>query len=719
MREPARRWATVLVTALAITVGGPVAAVGATTDEGTYVTRVYRDLFHRTPDPEGLATWVAALGRGTPREAVANSITGSDEYRSRLITGAYDHYLGRGPDASGLRFWLGQMRSGMQIEQMTAGFLASDEFFARGGSTATGWVTLLYQTVLDRSPGAPETASWVRAIGAGTDRASVARGFLYSTEHLSSVVDGYYTDLLGRHLDPSGQATWVGLIQAGHRDEEIIAAIVSSAEYRQLATQPDREVRLGAVTTGQTCAAGVLVGGAVTWTTPLPAGITSAELLSSGARVAAEPVRDLAPGAYTLRVRVAGGYRLVDAGAGVDPSGYYLVPATVAAFGGRCSTTPAASVRVGLGLGGAEPNGHAINIAISGDGSWVAFDSDSSNLVAGDDNGQRDVFVTNVATGQTLLVSRTADGSPANRNSDEPSISADGRWVAFRSEAYDLPGGSYAGQVYLWDRNDGSVTLVSRAADGSPARDSSWGASISADGRWITFASHDTHLVEGGEGPSAGSYVFDRVTGAVTNSPVGSIAAYSLDRRWFAYQQPTSNAVLWDSATDTRRLLLTGADASVPVVANAVSQDGRWVAFTARASALVPSTTNYEDTVFLWDAATGQHAPVALSSSGGPSNGKSTFFGMSADGTRLVYVSSSTDIPGGGSTGVRNAAWYDRLTGSTTLVAVGLGGVLPNKPVYHAAMSADGHVIAYTSNATNLVPGGTNGLTDVFVTRLD
>ena len=60
----------------------------------------------------------------------------------------------------------------------------------------------------------------------------MALGFLYSTEHLTSVVDGYYVDLLRRHIDPSGQATWVGQIQAGHRDEEIIASIVSSAEYR-------------------------------------------------------------------------------------------------------------------------------------------------------------------------------------------------------------------------------------------------------------------------------------------------------------------------------------------------------------------------------------------------------------------------------------------------------------------------------------------------------
>jgi hypothetical protein len=66
------------------------------------------------------------------------------------------------------------------------------------------------------------------------NRGTVALGFLYSTEHLTTVVDGYYVDLLRRHIDPSGQATWVGQIQACHRDEEIIASIVSSAEYRSM-----------------------------------------------------------------------------------------------------------------------------------------------------------------------------------------------------------------------------------------------------------------------------------------------------------------------------------------------------------------------------------------------------------------------------------------------------------------------------------------------------
>jgi hypothetical protein len=180
----------------------------------------------------GLANWTNSLKSGTPYGQVANGITGSPEYRSQLIAATYRRYLGRNPDGAGLAFWLGQMSSGRHIEQMQSGFIASDEFYARGGGNDRGWVTLLYQSVLDRSPASSEVDWWASTIRGGMSRSQVALGFLYSTEHLTTVVDGYYVDLLRRHIDPTGRATWVGQIQAGHRDEEIIASIVSSAEYR-------------------------------------------------------------------------------------------------------------------------------------------------------------------------------------------------------------------------------------------------------------------------------------------------------------------------------------------------------------------------------------------------------------------------------------------------------------------------------------------------------
>jgi hypothetical protein len=197
-----------------------------------YVTRVYADLFHRGPDTVGLNDWSSALGRGTPYGAVANGITYSPEFRSRLITGSYQRYLGRVPDAGGLQGWLTEMDRGMHIEQMQSGFISSVEFYQRAGADDRQWIADLYQTVLKRPAVVSEIDFWQSQLIAGASHRGVALGFLYSTEYLNAVVNGYYLDLLRRPIDPGGSHTWVTAIQQGSRDEEIIAFIVSSPEYR-------------------------------------------------------------------------------------------------------------------------------------------------------------------------------------------------------------------------------------------------------------------------------------------------------------------------------------------------------------------------------------------------------------------------------------------------------------------------------------------------------
>lgn len=211
-----------------VNVGSPpdVAAVNA------YVTRVYLDLFGRTPDAGGLAAWSQALLAGTPRGAVADSITSSTEYRSGLIQGVYTTYLSRSADTSGLQFWLGEMARGRTVQEIEAGFLASAELYQAAGGTPQGWVTRLYQLVLHRDPAPSEVAYWVSS---GLNRGSIAMGFLLSTEHLLTVVDGYYRSLLGRSIDQAGGLWWAQAIQRGTRVEQIIAGIVSSDEYVQRA----------------------------------------------------------------------------------------------------------------------------------------------------------------------------------------------------------------------------------------------------------------------------------------------------------------------------------------------------------------------------------------------------------------------------------------------------------------------------------------------------
>lgn len=241
--------AAAMIVALTLT-ATPARAADASTAVRAYVTAVYDDLFHRSPDPSGLNTWTSALLSGTPRVAVANSITGSAEYRSRLITESYQQYLNRVPDRAGLHNWLSYLASGRTLQNMEAGFIASPEYYQRGGGTPAGWVTKLYQDVLGRTAGPTEIGFWVNRLSTGASRGSVAMGFLNSDEHLGSVIDGYYRDLLGRTLDSSGRATWVAALQRGTRIESVIGALVSSSEYANahggMATAPSANTNVTA-----------------------------------------------------------------------------------------------------------------------------------------------------------------------------------------------------------------------------------------------------------------------------------------------------------------------------------------------------------------------------------------------------------------------------------------------------------------------------------------
>jgi hypothetical protein len=209
----------------------PSAPVRVDTAVHRYVLRIYRDLLKRNADARGLAARSASLRRGASYGAVANALTGSAEFRSRLIRDSYTHYLGRGADRRGLDHWLTAMAGGMQIEQLQARFITSAEFYRKAGSTR-GWIADLYRTILGRSPSAAEISRWQSRLRSGLSRSSMARRCLLSTEHLTAVVNGYYQQLLGRNADAAGARHWVTAVQHGARQEQIIASIVSSREYR-------------------------------------------------------------------------------------------------------------------------------------------------------------------------------------------------------------------------------------------------------------------------------------------------------------------------------------------------------------------------------------------------------------------------------------------------------------------------------------------------------
>ena len=396
--------------------------------------------------------------------------------------------------------------------------------------------------------------------------------------------------------------------------------------------------------------------------------------------------------------------------------------------------------RVSLGLGGAEGDGPAEFASLSADGRFVAFDSDATNLVEGDTNARTDVFVHDRATGDIERVSVSSSGAQAAFGSSrEPAISADGRFVAFHSTASDLAPGdeNSLDDVFVHDRETGETERLSPSAVdfGSTGSDA---VSISANGRFVAFESTYDDLVPGDGNGALDVFVNDRQTGTTERVSVNSAGAeaeeasfnaeLSADGRLVAFISNSGDLVSGDTNGDPDAFVHdreTGVTSRVSVgdgelQANgggtniSISPDGRLVAFSSFATNLVAGDTNDSADVFVRDRTAETTERISLDSAGGQADADSFLPSVSADG-RLVAFASSANNLGGTANAFTDVFLHDRQTGSTALLSGGVGSAAGDGHSFPPAISADGCFVAFTSGATNLVGGDTNGFRDAFV----
>ena len=279
--------------------------------------------------------------------------------------------------------------------------------------------------------------------------------------------------------------------------------------------------------------------------------------------------------------------------------------------------------RVSLSNGGGQGNGDSYAASISGDGVRIAFLSSASNLVANDTNGFYDVFVRDRQAGTTACVSLTGVGVPGNGNSALPAISADGRFVAFPSVADDLVSGDFNQfvDVFVRDLQNHTTERVSVATGGAEAWDASFTPSISADGRYVAFNSYAENLVPWDANFNDDIFVRDRqagttelisitTSGAQSHGVCGLICSISADGRYVAYESSASDLVPADTngvsdifvrdrqrgTTERVSVDSGGGEGNGGSETPSVSAGGRFVAFASRASHLVPGDTNgFED----------------------------------------------------------------------------------------------------------------------------
>jgi Tol biopolymer transport system component len=335
----------------------------------------------------------------------------------------------------------------------------------------------------------------------------------------------------------------------------------------------------------------------------------------------------------------------------------------------RAGTTRRASV----GLGGVPADGRSFGPAISGGGRYVAFHSDASNLVPGDTNGRGDVFVRDLQAGTTARASLGADGAQAEGDSFSAAVSGGGRYVAFASAAGNLVPGDTNGavDVFVRDLVAGTTRRVSLRSGGAQGNGTSDGPAVSADGRFVAFVSQATNLVPGDTNGRADVFVHELATGAtrrVSVGPKGSqgnresfFPALSADGRHVAFASLAGNLVPGDgvntpdvfvrdlAAGTTRRVSVRpgGGSPNGGSTKPSISADGRRVAFRSAASNLVPGDTNGTIDVFVRDLAAGTTRRVSLRSGGAQPDDVSDEPAISADG-RVVAFQSPDDalVPG-------------------------------------------------------------------------
>jgi Domain of unknown function DUF11/WD40-like Beta Propeller Repeat len=409
----------------------------------------------------------------------------------------------------------------------------------------------------------------------------------------------------------------------------------------------------------------------------------------------------------------------------------------------------AETTRVSVDSAGVQSNGHAFSASISADGRFVAFNSNSSNLVAGDTNGVYDVFVRDRLTNQTTRISVNSAGVQGDNTSQAiPSISADGRFVAFDSKAFNLVVGDNNGtpDVFVRDRATNQTTCVSVDNAGTQGIGGYFGSrfpSISADGRFVAFYSDAPNLVVGDNNVVGDIFVRDRATNQTTRVSVDSAGTQSnggslfptisANGRFVAFASEARNLVTGDTNAGTDIFVRDRATNQTTRVSvdsagmqgnggyfngrlPSISADGRFVAFESLANNLVAGDTNGTWDIFIRDRATNQTTRVSLDSAGAQSNNDSFKPSISADGRFVSFGSDASNLVPGDTNNARDTFVRDRATNQTTRVSVDSAGIQGNNLTgSRTAISADGSFVAFESLASNLVAGDTNGFYDTFV----
>lgn len=436
---------------------------------------------------------------------------------------------------------------------------------------------------------------------------------------------------------------------------------------------------------------------------------------------------------------------------------FVLVVSTLAAPTAGASAQVIVS-RISVDTTGGNPNSPSTEASVSNDGQYVVFASAATNLIADDTNGSRDIFLRDTVAGTTTRVSVTSGGVAANGASSEPAISGDGSTIVYTSNAGNLvpADGNGVSDIFIYDRVARTTARVSVATAGDQGDKASTHATVSDNGNLVAFTSEATNLVAGDTNnvrdifvrnvssgtttlvsvPISGQTLTDQSYGPSLAGDGSIVAFYSYAAELVAGDgNAHADVFVRDlTANTTSRISVTpgGGGGNGRSGRPSVSGDGNLVAFTSAATNLVSGDTNGAIDVFVRDRTAGVTTLASVSQDGASGNGASggpALTGgssvqasggpsISSDGTTVTFSSAATDLVAGDTNGVIDIFSFDRATGSMARVSVSEAGVEGDLDSRAPSLSGDGAIIAFHSDATNLVSGDTNDVLDVFTAEV-
>lgn len=377
---------------------------------------------------------------------------------------------------------------------------------------------------------------------------------------------------------------------------------------------------------------------------------------------------------------------------GGRPSGLFTALLGLLVATGYMTPAGAQVERISIADDGAQANADSYEAAISDDGSILAFRSNADNMITGDTNDWTDIFLRDIDAGTTVRVSLQPDGSEMPIYSRVPSISDDGGTVAFESRGRE----NGVTLTAVFDTATGAVEhLLPREVSGNPASRNMARLlpNLSGNGRFVAFHSKSTFQ--------------DAYPASVR--PPDDDANVTFDV--FAFDIETDPApplerVSRDSSGDEGR----GESASATL-----SDDGNVVAFHSFADDLIADDLNESQDVFVRFRSSGITLMASLTPSGTPGNGDSVRPFVAGNGEFVAFRSQASDLVAGDTNGHWDIFVRDLTTGTTERVSVANDGTQADHNSFEPSLSDDGRFAAFRSLAANLVPGDANARADVFV----